>query len=193
MPFAVPGPPGQAGASGTASLIVQDDGATIGTATVFNFTGAGGTASFSNGTATVNMSGGAGANYFSRRVTTSPDGAAQTITINSSTYIEVFATEFYHDWDQFPATHFQINAVGSANASGTIFLQLAAAATPTNPVSAGGDDLAIPFATTQGYSSGWVAVNDAMSGNTLMLVALRGSNSTVDLVHRGIDVAFKID
>lgn len=45
------------GAAGTA-LIVLDEGSTIGTATHINFTGAGGTASFSNGTVTYDVSGG---------------------------------------------------------------------------------------------------------------------------------------
>lgn len=47
-------PPASGG--GTAGfIIVADEGSTIGTATVLNFTGAGGTASFAGGTATVDM------------------------------------------------------------------------------------------------------------------------------------------
>lgn len=52
MPFTPP-----SGSSGQSGVIALDEGSTIGTATVLNFTGVGGTASFSNGTATVDVPG----------------------------------------------------------------------------------------------------------------------------------------
>lgn len=133
--------------------------------------------------------------HFSRRLANS--GAADaTEAVNSTTYLDWFVTEFVHDWDLFPATHFMITASAFANASGqTISLQLAAFGTPTNAISAGGDDLVIPFngGAKQTLNSGWVAVSDTMAGVDDLCVALKGSNSTVDLTYRWIDIAFKIN
>lgn len=50
--------PGGGGAAVGASIIVQDEGVTIGTATVVNIVGSAATAAFSNGTATITVTGG---------------------------------------------------------------------------------------------------------------------------------------
>lgn len=131
--------------------------------------------------------------YVARRIAVSQTDA--TFNVNSTTYLEAFFLDFYHDWDQFPATHFAISACAASNAgSQSILLQLALAASPTNPVSAGGDDLTIPNngSVVQLLTSSWIAVSDAMSGFSLMTLAIKGSNSTVDLLYRSIDVHFKI-
>lgn len=131
--------------------------------------------------------------YYARRIGVSQTDA--TLNINSTTYLEAFVFDFYHDWDQFPATHFSISVCAASNASSqSVLMQLALAASPTNPISAGGDDLSIPnnAGTVQMLNSGWIAVSDVMSGVSLMTVAIKGSNSTVDLLYRFVDVAFKI-
>lgn len=139
------------------------------------------------------VAGGSGVSYFTRRLVSSPTGAAQTIDVNSTSYIPVFSMSFYHDWDFFPATHFWISAAAqSSAAANTITLQLTPFASPTNPVSAGGDDLVITN-TLGFFSSGWIAVSDAMSGIDDLTVAVKGSSATVDLVLRFVDIAFKID
>lgn len=60
MPVSVPGPAGAAGASGTASIPVYDEGVVAGTATVINAVGAGIAATYSGGTAVLTVSGGGG-------------------------------------------------------------------------------------------------------------------------------------
>lgn len=137
--------------------------------------------------------GGSGAQYFSRRLVVTQNNAAVTITDPNTTYLAYFMTAFYHDWDQFPATHFMITAGGQSSQAGqTISMQLAPFASPTNPVSAGGDDLVVTN-TVGLFTSGWIAVSDAMAGIDELNVALKGSNSTVDFLLRFIDIAFKID
>jgi hypothetical protein len=137
--------------------------------------------------------GSSGVSYFTRRLITNNTNVAATINVNSTTYIATFATTFYHDWDFFPATHYWITAAGLSNAGGaTITLQLTPFASPTNPVSAGGDDLVIT--NTQGlFTSGWIAVSDAMAGIDDLCVAMKGSTATVDLQTFFLDIAFKID
>jgi hypothetical protein len=123
-----------------------------------------------------------------------PGNANATFNLNSTSYVAVGSLGFYHDWDAFPATHFLITAYGFASEVATINGQLTPNASPTNPVSAAGDDIAITNnggAITQ-WSSGWVAVSDAMSGLVVMTVALKGSNGTVDFTGRWLDIAFKI-
>lgn len=146
--------------------------------------------------ADVSGAGASGVSYDSHRLIATADGVAATMNVNSSTYIDVFSLTFYHDWDFFPATHFAISCVACSNAaSQTITAQLAPFGSATNPVSSGGDDLSIPNngGTTQQLTSGWIAVSDAMSGFTAMCVALKGSNTTVDLSVRMFEIAFKID
>lgn len=139
--------------------------------------------------------GGGGDLYFSRRVLSTIDNANVTWNVNNGTgaHVAFGVTQFYHDWDIFPATHFLITSFGqSSEAAQTITMQLTPAASPTNPVSASGDDHVIANSTAA-RSSGWIAVSDAMSGLTLMTLAAKGSNSSVDFQGRWIDIAFKID
>lgn len=143
------------------------------------------------------VSAGSGISYYSRRLwSQDPGNADATFNLNSSSYVAVGTLGFYHDWDFFPATHFLITGYGRSSESGqTVTAQLAPASDLTNPVSSGGNDLAITFnggANTE-FSSGWVAVSDSMSGLLLMRVALKGSNTTVDFTGRWLDIAFKID
>lgn len=121
------------------------------------------------------------------------DNTSVTHTVNSTSYVAPAVFQFEFDWDFFPATHFRISAYGQANeAANTITMQLTTQAAPTNPVSSGGDDLVITN-TAGVFNSGWIAVSDAMSGDTLMAVSRKGSNGSVDLSGRWVRVDFKID
>lgn len=134
----------------------------------------------------------AGAFYVTRRLLAVSTNANVTDNVNTSTYLAIGAYQFYFDFDLFPATHFHISAFGqSSEAAQTITLQLTQAASPTDPVSASGDDLSITN-TNGGHTSGWIAISDTLSGILLMGLARKGSNGTVDLNGRWIDVAFKI-
>lgn len=134
--------------------------------------------------------------YFSRRLMAiGPAAADETYNLNSSSYTSPVSTNFYHDWDAFPATHFQISCYGRSSESGqTTTFQLASVAVPATGYSASGNDLAVPFNSGAAtvVSSGWVAVSGTPTGLTLMCLALKGSNTTVDFVGRWVDVAMKI-
>lgn len=134
-----------------------------------------------------------GVRYFTRRLLATIPNVDEAHAINSTSYVSPVATRFYHDWDAFPATHFWISCYGAANeASQTVTWQLTQAAAPTDPVSASGDDLAITDAAA-GFSSGWIAVSDALTGILWMAVSRKGSTATVDFSGRWLDIAFKID
>lgn len=145
----------------------------------------------SSGIDVVIESSGAGVSYFSRRLLATIPNATETINVNSTTYVAPPPLSFYHDWDFFAASHFLITAHGQSNeASQTITCQLTPFASPTNPVSAAGDDLVISN-TSGHFSSGWIAVSDAMSGLTIMCVSVKGSTATADFTGRFLDIAFK--
>lgn len=126
------------------------------------------------------------------RIIATVDNASVTHNVNTTSYLAPAVTQFYHDWDLFPATHFHISGFGgSTTAAQTITWQLTPQSDPTNPVSASGDDLV--FTNTAGvFSSGWIAVSDSMSGLTLMALSRKGSDGTVDWSGRWLDIAFKI-
>ncbi len=134
--------------------------------------------------------------YFSRRIiATNFANADSTFSVNSATYVAHGSSHFYHDWDAFPATHFKISGFGFANESGqTIKCQFAAAATPTTPYSAAGDDITFVF--NSGASlltdGGWVAMNSTPTGIIAVTVAYKGSNNTVDFTGRWLEIAMKI-
>jgi hypothetical protein len=132
----------------------------------------------------------------SRRIIGQDLGNADaTFNVNSSSYVGLASAQFYFDWDVFPATHFLITAYGHSNESGqTVTLQYATQASPGTGYSASGNDLAITFngGANTNFSSGWVAVSGTPTGLVYVTLAFKGSNTTVDLVGRWIDIAFKI-
>lgn len=143
------------------------------------------------GSVTDPYTGGAGTlPFFSRRLMAFV--AATTHAINTSSYGSAVALRFYHDFDAFAATHFWLTCYGqSSEAAQTVSLQLTKSADPTNPVSASGDDLVITNSLGL-FSSGWVAVSDALTGIQAMQVSNKGSNATVDLSLFWLDIAFKV-
>lgn len=133
------------------------------------------------------------ASYMSRRILGTIPDAAETLVINSTSYVSKVAMRFYHDWDAFPATHFLISAYGQSNeASQTVTFQLTPSASPTDPISAGGNDLVVTN-TTGIFSSGWVAVSDSLAGIDAMQISVKGSTATVDFSGFWVDIAFKVD
>jgi hypothetical protein len=130
-----------------------------------------------------------------RLVATNLGNADSTFNLNNAGYVAPAVCQFYMPWDDFPATHFLISAYGFANEVGqTVKAQFATQAAPGTPYSAAGDDLTITNNGGAGLtlSSGWVAMNSSPAGTVLTCVALKGSNATVDLTGRWIDVLFKV-
>lgn len=139
-----------------------------------------------------NIEGGSTYSYLVHRLTATTTNAAVTIDVNSTSYLVFSATAFIHDWDKFPATHFMISCLGqSSAAANTITMQLTPFADGTNPVSAGGNDIVVTN-TFGFFTSGWVAVSDAMAGIDELTLAMKGSSATVDLAQRYIEIHFKI-
>lgn len=134
--------------------------------------------------------------YHARRIIGQDLGNADaTFNVNSSSYVGLASAQFYHDWDVFPATHFLITCYGHSNESGqTVTLQYATQASPGTGYSASGNDLAVGFngGANTNWSSGWVAVSGTPTGLVYVTIAFKGSNATVDLVGRWIDIAFKV-
>jgi hypothetical protein len=115
--------------------------------------------------------------------------------INSVVYIpfQRFATVL--DFDRFPATHFRVHVFGNSNEAGqTVTLQVDQEGDVDGggeQLSAAGNDLVITN-TTQLHSSAWIAITRAMSGIEYIYLILKGSNATVDLSARTINIEWRI-
>lgn len=129
-----------------------------------------------------------------RLVTSQTSGTDLTFAVNSTSYIGIGNFFFGMDLDQFLPTHFRILVVNgqASEAAQTVTVQLATAASPTAVLHTGGNDLAMD--NTQGNEdSGWRTFDNpsALSGFQILAIALKGSNGTVDLVFRSIEIHFK--
>jgi hypothetical protein len=121
-------------------------------------------------------------------------GNANTeMPINTTSYAQTGQTDFYHDWDLFPATHFRMSCFGDANvAAQTVTFQLAAISAPATPISSGGNDFVVTNGVTN-QTTGWIAVASPPSGRVYMGAVAKGSTATVDFRGRWFDIEFKID
>ncbi|MCC6478070.1 MAG: hypothetical protein IT552_02535 [Sphingomonadaceae bacterium] len=129
-------------------------------------------------------------------ITTIRPGDA-TIDVNSVNYIPVQSLVTSLDFDRFPATHFRLVARGYATENGqTVTMQLDEVETGAGaPVSAAGNDLTV---TNNGgnyafFKSGWIPVDGAMAGMKHFFVRLKGSNGTVDILLRHLQIEWKIE
>ena len=114
-----------------------------------------------------------------------------TFNVNSTSYITVLAFCFNVDLDVFPFTHYNLCVAGQANAAATtITAQLTAGSVPATPIHIGGNDLAISNAVSV-YRSGYLTRDDGSTGIKEYMVALKGSNATVDLATTYLDVLLK--
>lgn len=119
-------------------------------------------------------------------------GSALTINVNSTGYIVLPNWAFNIDLDVFPFTHFRIIISGNSNAVGqTITAQLATVGAPTTPIHSGGDDVVVT--NTPGvFDSGWRTRDDGATGLKEYLVAVKGSNTTVDITQNYVEVLLKL-
>lgn len=118
-----------------------------------------------------------------------------THNINTATYPAAEAwREFRVDFEAVLWTEFRIwLGWAQSNAAGaSVFLRLDHNSGGLNALSGNADDLEIP--NTRGhYSSLWLPITRDMSaaGLATLHLSMRGSNSTVDLIHQGIGVSFR--
>lgn len=129
--------------------------------------------------------------YLVCRLMTNTAGGDSTINVNSTSYVKpVVQLETTIDWAKFAPTHFRIYVAGlSSEAGQTITVQLALASSLSTPLSAAGNDLVIPN-TPALNDSGWIAFAAAQSGAPIMALALKGSNTTVDLHQSYIEIQY---
>lgn len=132
--------------------------------------------------------------YVLHRLMVENTGIGTTFNVNSTSYVvpyNSFRTSF--DYDAFPFTHFRLVLIGNSNAvAQTITCQIVEANSPTDPISAAGDDLVVTN-TPGTFDSGWIALSDPLSGLQDLGFAMKGSNTTVDLVAYMADLHFKIE
>jgi hypothetical protein len=140
------------------------------------------------------LGGGGTGDYMRMRLVAQVGNANTEMPINTTSYAQTGQTDFYMDWDQFPATHFRLSCFGHANAaSQTITFQLAAISAPATPLSAGGNDFVVANGVTN-QTTGWIAIASApLSGRVYVGAVAKGSTATVDFAGRWIDIEFKID
>jgi hypothetical protein len=122
------------------------------------------------------------------------DPVDTTPALNSATYSFInFCLQVPIDLAAFPFTHFRWFIRGQSNAAAqTVTVQLDSGTTGAAPAKTGGDDLVITN-TVANFDSGWLARADALTGFQVYRMLLKGSNSTVDLTVRHIDLLLKID
>jgi hypothetical protein len=121
---------------------------------------------------------------------TSPTSANQTIPINSVGYSAIAGLSTVVDFSITSYNRFRIVIDGHASTVGQfITAQLVQTAFPGVPLSPPGDDLQIDSIDAV-YDSGWLAINPVQTTVLNLSLAMKGSDATVDLVHRGVRVIF---
>jgi len=135
-----------------------------------------------------------GETMLSRRLVNSPTDINQTINVNNVAYQSFPALQFLIDFAFTRYTHFRITGrLLTSQAAIAVTIQLALAAAPATPLSAAGNDLIIPTNVAVNADSGWIVMPSPPIAAVLLVLALKGANATVDLVHRGLDISFKYD
>lgn len=118
--------------------------------------------------------------------------SADTVNVNSTTYVDWGAAAFFVDLNEFLFTEYRIVfSAGSNQAGQTITAQLTYQFAPGSPIHTGGNDVVISntFGTKD---SGWRSKDDALtSGVVGYTVALKGSNATVDLAINSLVVMLR--
>jgi len=115
-------------------------------------------------------------------------GSVKTIVVNSTSY--VFKPDLTYTWsyEDLPFDQFRILVSGSCNqAAQTCTVQLAPVTDINAPLRTGGNDLVIGSTGTL-YDSGWLDVDNPPADFVELTLAIKGSNSTVDLTPTFIDV-----
>lgn len=126
-------------------------------------------------------------------VATSPTNANQLLSPASITYVALPNLSFTVDFSVTSFTHFMLEIFGLTTQSGQqITAQLADYTLPTQPLSSGGNDLAIG-STLNPYNSGWLPFAQPMATLLQLVVALKGSSSGTTLSHRGIRLTLKYE
>jgi len=104
-----------------------------------------------------------------------------TFGVNSTSYVSINTTLSYFDFSAFLPTEYRFTFFGRSNQAGqTVTIQLARQSQPTIPYSASGDDLVVTNTATD-WDTGWIAIPNAPNVLRKIVMAGKGSNSTVDI------------
>jgi len=137
------------------------------------------------------VGGGSGSAFASIVIADVEEDTVRTVNINSTSYVASATRAFYVDFDLIAWTHFSIQLWGQSNAAGqTITLQVQTDQGGATPLSASGNDLTITNSSAW-FSTGWVAISASFTGLHRLVVAAKGSNSTVDLSLLHLSVCLK--
>lgn len=118
---------------------------------------------------------------------------ARTTNVNSVTYIAPLVFAFHFDCDQIPFNQFRLVGHGnSTQAAQTVDMQLAQFATPATPLSAAGNDFQFALATTT-FDTDWIDVPTPLSGFQQLVLAVKGSNATVDLSLQQLELHLRVN
>jgi hypothetical protein len=130
-----------------------------------------------------------GSDVYPVRLLSTPTNAESAMTVGSTNYVRRQNCDVLVPFATTRFTHFRLSCWARASTSGqSITLQLAAAALPSVPLSAAGDDLVIPIAAAQTYVTPWIPIVAPPLQDTLLTVALKGSNTSVALYSRYLDL-----
>jgi len=111
----------------------------------------------------------------------SSPAAKLTINVNSTAYIFTPRLQAMIDTERLAFDEYLITADANSNAAGqTIAMRLCHAPDPTVPIGDGSDDVVLTN-TAGRFSSGWRPRTATLPDLPIVGVALKGSNSTVDL------------
>lgn len=118
--------------------------------------------------------------------------AADTVNVNSVTYVDFGAASFVLDLDSFLFTDYRLFVVGGSSQAGqTITVQLTYMFTPGTPIHTGGNDVVVSNGFTT-YDTGWKSKDDVVTSGVVGYgLALKGSNATVDLAVNSITLLLR--
>lgn len=120
-----------------------------------------------------------------------PTDVYVTQNINNTSYVGTAVRCFYIDFDVVTWTHFSIQVYGHSNAAGqTVTLQLSEDAGGFPALSAAGNDLVLSNV-SQWWETGWIAISGSWTGIKRLVIAIKGSNSTVDFEFNHLSVMLK--
>lgn len=120
------------------------------------------------------------------------DVGGVTIPVNSTTYLVVAYLLSRTDFDVVPWTHFAISCWGNSNAAAQTITIQGVHGVGAGTLSAAGNDLVLDNSFDHN-GTGWIAIDPTLTGLQHVGLALKGSNSTVDLVVQSLDLLLKYD
>lgn len=120
----------------------------------------------------------------------SPSDAGVTFNVNSTAYVSAWSKYFLVPFAVVPFTHYRVlGSMGSSAAGQTVQLAVSTPGVPPVPIHAPDPDLTITN-TFQFWDSGWRSIDNIPAVDTVLALAFKGSNATVDISLQRLQVVF---